>query len=329
MHLVILGQGASSIIIVDQILQSLWGKSITKITICGQDEIAPACSLRSTAVVALRGTQTGLSPLGDELYESYHLAKEEYKKWKSVKPSPLFHLIDEDDLKAQRRFKDLTQVEETPFIFQREKRIVKKEDAFIIDTHEFFNECRIKYPQINFKKIFITQIIKDETHLRLIGLNEELKADILFLCQGAYPTFFEEAPLIPVLGSYLSFSTNFNEESFSISSKGYNLVYQAHQKRLLLGSTTEAKSFNRSPNFFELKNIFNHFIDLLPELKGCIQLDEAVIESGVRAKAKDRRMIVKRINHHPEIWIFNGFYKNGWSLPFLAAKLFLKEKTPL
>ena len=135
--------------------------------------------------------------------------------------------------------------------------------------------------------------------------------------------------MIPVLGSYLSFSVTFNKESFSVSSKGYNLVYQAHKKRLLLGSTTEAKSFNRSPNFFELKNIFNHFIDLLPELKGRIQFEEAVIESGVRAKAKDRRMIVKKINHHPEIWNFNGFYKNGWSLPFLAAKLFLKEKTPL
>jgi hypothetical protein len=329
MHLVILGQGASSIIIVDQILQSLWGKSITSITICGQDEIAPACSLRSTAVVALRGTKTGLSPLGDELHESYHLAKEEYKKWKSVKPASLFHLIEEDDLKAQRRFQELALVQETPFLFHSENRIVKKEEAFIIDTDEFFNECRIKYPQINFKNIFITQIIKDETHLRLIGLKEEIKADMLFLCQGAYPSFYENVPMIPVLGSYLSFPMKFDRESFSVSSKGYNLVYQDHKNRLLLGSTTEAKTFCYSPNSEELKNIFNHFMELLPELKGRIQFDQATVESGVRAKAKDRRMVVKKINDQPEIWIFNGFYKNGWSLPFLAAKLFLQEKTPL
>ena len=78
------------------------------------EEIAPACSVRSTSTVSLSGIEEGVSDLGNELHQGYFLFQDFFNKYHPNGIEPVAQILTFHDLnqkeKLEKRYKGLDEI---------------------------------------------------------------------------------------------------------------------------------------------------------------------------------------------------------------------------
>jgi hypothetical protein len=326
MQLVVIGQGAAACLIVDTILQSASGQNIESVMMIGERELAPPCSLFSTAIASSRATQMGISPLGDEIVESFSLGSRYYPSYQSVQAIHQYHLSREEELQKEDRFSHLLNSDYlTPYLSFQEKVNLKQENAFLIHPDDYFEEFKNKNSKVKMIRDFVLKIESHGKNWKILGLNNSYQAEMLFLCQGAYPALIQNgSPLKTVRGSFYEFTKELPLPSLSLSFDKKNFIYDQRRHRVLIGSTSSEGSLpppNEKNNLDGMVDFWNQHIPILN-----LDLSQKMVKTGLRAKGKSRRMVVEKFSTAPCGWTFSGFYKNGWILPLLAAHRWIQNE---
>jgi glycine/D-amino acid oxidase-like deaminating enzyme len=282
------------------------------------DSYAPATSLRSTAIAALRGTQKGFSPLGDELVEAWDFARDIYLRENFLGAEKILHenwIYEDNKLK---RFAHLPSMEIPSGVKAYPKRITI-EEAWMIEPEKFLASV-IKLTQIANVRTHTNAVVKIEKTnkefvVSLLG-GEEITVDRIVLASGFWMSWMKEwiiatplSGMYPVQGSYCQWDEiDWGSESRSISFDGANLIYQAKANRLIIGATTVKKDESFIPATNELKNIYH-------KIESCWPLDLPAFElaqiiTGIRSQTMSRRPWSGEVS--PGVFAIGGLYKNGW-----------------
>jgi hypothetical protein len=291
-------------------------KNFSKITLFDSESFAPACSLRSTAIVANRGVTLGHSALGDLLFAGHKTFSQHVQ---SDSPTGVFSIkqysattknIDQFKLRypnwsSSSAFGDLK---------FNSNITVAHEEAFLIDPPIYLDWLTNNSPELNLetRREFVVQVQKSAEGVELTDQSKKsYHFDKVIFCGGSYNRFWDSTFTgRPVHGSYFEFSDiDFKTNSFSLTLDSDNLIYHAHSKKLLIGSTTQSNGLILGSRL-DLENIYQrlqgHLAFDLPALDS-----SSIVITGLREKAAKRAPYV--VGNGPCLWM-GGFYKNGFSL---------------
>jgi glycine/D-amino acid oxidase-like deaminating enzyme len=294
--------------------------SFSKVFLFDSLPFSSSCSLNSTGIVAPRGVTPGHSPLGDLLIQGLDCFRTHVEGDSPVGVYPITQYTSAVTRLDQFRTRypaGAFMRTAGPLKFQDEFYLAT-EDAFMIDP-ALYLPWLLEEAQKNLPLTVINEFV---THLegnlvRTVN-GTELSADHIIVAGGAASRFWK-TPGLPVQGSYLEFgNASLDAPSFSLTLEGDNLIYHAHTRKLLMGSTTSDDIHQLAP-IPKLKVIHRN-------LKARVALDlpeyeEATVRVGLREKAPKRMPYLKREGAKT---FFGGFYKNGYSLPLLMAKQIIK-----
>lgn len=297
------------------------------------EKLAPSCSLNSTATISLRGVTKGVSPLGDEIFESYQMAEDFIKAENpdGVVPSKFYSLCDEDEKDEYlRRFGSLEQIDKMEALNLKEKSQGKIWEGYIFDPERFltFLQKKTQHSHTSISAMVTsTEITSDWVSVTTLD-GTTYKAHKLLICSGAYTKLYEN--LFPaheaikgsqvVPGAYLEKGqVDLGPKSFVISRGGENLIYMAETKILKIGATTQKKGIE-APNFSKLKMIYESFKEIIQE--ELPDMSDFEIKVGIRQKGPKRMPFYGKIA--PNVYAFISLYKNGYTFPFKGAKEILK-----
>jgi glycine/D-amino acid oxidase-like deaminating enzyme len=299
-----------------------------KILLFESEDFAFPCSQHSTAVVASRGVTAGHSPLGDLLLEGFQLF---FHHAKNDNPKGVYSVkhysgcetkLDQFKKRypfceSRRNFDELNFSK--PFHFA-------SEDAFMIEPTIYLNwlmEKSLEKLPLERVKEFVVDI-RPGDKLEMVTQNgHKFQADQVVLATGAYSRFWRNLSPNTKLstsrsakGSYLEFSdVNWNKSAFSLTLEGHNLIYHAHTKKLLLGSSTDDVFHDLAPKN-DLKKIYtffkDHFEEDLPEF------NLGQIKVGQRERAQKR---APYLFNQKNIFHVGGLYKNGYILGLKMTKI--------
>lgn len=297
------------------------------------EELTPACTLRSSATVSLNGIQEDVSPLGNDMRESYFLFDDIYKKYKPDGVERVKRVVvatqESEEKKLLRRYKSLSSIK-NPLIANTYQGV--EYDSYII-TPDIF--CEWIKNQTTIKKTNFASFAKDlkkSEHfysIHLLDGSEVLAKKILF-ATGAFSKIFErfyqhpEAASIEEKnsikpGSYLERDVELGMKSFYLSIDGHQVLYRHNQyeKKLIIGSVSGEGAF-LAPDVAGLAKLFTKMKSLLTFSLG--DLSDYKIVTGLRHKGPKRLLISECIDGEGRLFRVNGLYKNGYSMSFLAAK---------
>lgn len=343
---VILGNGIAALTFLDEFLNMVPPSS--SILQLSREDMAPSCSLRSTAICCGNGIKKGLGPLGDLLFDSYHLAEDFFQRGKpeGVYFGKQFNQCQSEGENSpeeyERRFgtvEDLSHL--GPFVNKHQTKKGKIWDAYLIDPPAFLSwfEKRIEKKalksSLDFEKRddFVVNLRVENGLYVLETLNKKIiKAKNIVLATGAYshlmksflPRPFEPLDKAKVVsGSYLVFdSVDWGEESFVVSYNGHNYVYHHWDKTLLMGGTTDPneKGAVTAINRIKLKEIFDRGKDELELPFPAFERGQAFV--GLRQKGVKRRPFWGEIHCLEDGHLFGllSLYKNGYTFSFKGAK---------
>lgn len=300
------------------------------------EEIAPACSLRSTATVSLTGITTGISDLGDDLNKSFYLFEDFVKKHNPLGVEKVKQIVtftnETHQKKMIRRYKTLYPISSS--LLKTPHREGVELDSYLVDPQayaQWFN-AQISGEKIHQQNNFLKGLAIDEeglVHCELMD-KELLKTKKLVLCTGAYAKiyshFFDESfelessQVVP--GAYLERSIDLNRPSFYFTIDGHNLIYRSTDQTLILGSVSSYGAF-LTPDYAELKKIHRLFAETLNLSLGSFSEFKTVV--GLRHKGKKRAQIARALNSSKSVYMINGFYKNGYTLNNLCAQKIVAE----
>jgi FAD dependent oxidoreductase len=323
--LIIIGNGIAANCVLWELQKQGRNLSILKIH---NEKLAPSCTINSTATISLRGATQGISPLGDEIFESYRLAESfiQSENPDGVSPSKFYSLIDDDEKDEYlRRFGSFEEID----FKLKEKRFGKVWDGYIIDPKRFLSFFHQKNQHTHTSvsaMVTSTEITEDGVSVATLD-GATYSARKLLICAGAYTKIYES--LYPahiaisasqsVPGAYLEkASVDLGLKSFVISRGGENLIYMAETKILKIGATTQKKGIE-APNLTKLSQIYDSFKEIIREdLPG---FSEFEIKVGLRQKGPKRMPFYGKIS--PNVYALISLYKNGYTFPFLGAKKIL------
>lgn len=266
-----------------------------------KSKIVPTCSLTSTSLISSAGLQYGVSELGDLLLKSYEEFVSISSNFESISKAKQTHLLSGDLENFNKRYP------------------TTEGECFLVQSKNFLLELETKIKNILGTKLeerIGTVLSWDENLLHLHG-NEQIKFDRCFLGLGAGIKLLSKAPNTKsVSGSYAYTFLDLGKDSFVFSKGSENVIYRAADKCLLVGSIDEKDDEFGWPVMagrgHKLKQALSTFdIDLPNDL-------DWKVESGVRHKGQKRRPYWGEIN--PNVFAAHSFYKNGYTLAFLAAK---------
>jgi hypothetical protein len=283
-------------------------KTFSKIYLFDSDEFAHTCSLRSTAIVAPRGVSSGHSPLGDLIFAAFQTFAAHVKK---DSPQGVFSITQYTAALSkldqfQKRYPNGTLKKDLPHFSFSSEIYLASEAAYLIDP-EMYLDWLLKDSEVIVKSDFVTNI-QDQKLKTQNG--EEFHFDYLVYAGGVHNQNFEfKTKAKCVQGSYLEFTNvDFGLESFSLTLEGDNLIYHAHTKKLLMGSTS-LEVHHEWPQMNELSAIYlrlaAHVSLNLPAF------DLGLVKTGLREKAPKRTPYLVTEGNKSRI---GGFYKNGFSL---------------
>ncbi|MFI5391683.1 MAG: FAD-dependent oxidoreductase [Bacteriovoracales bacterium] len=324
--LIIIGNGIAANCFLWELQKQKRNLSILKIH---SEDLAPSCSLNSTAMVTLRGITKGISPLGDELFDAYQLAESFFKAEKpdGVVPSKFYSICEEEEKEEYlRRFGSLEEIE---FSTLKDKYSGKIWDGFIINPEKFltFLQRNTNDSHTSISAMVTTTDFTEEgvTVSTLDGA--KYRAQKLLICAGAYTKIYE--PLYPVHdaikgsqsvpGAYLEIgSVDLGPKSFVVSRGGENLIYWAETKTLKIGTTTQ-KNGIEAADFAKLKEIYENFQEIIKE--ELPKISDFKVKVGLRQKGPKRKPFYGKVA--PNVFALISLYKNGYTFPFLGAKKIL------
>ena len=307
-------------------------KGFRNILCLSHEDFAPSCSLTSTGINALRGTEAGLSDLGDILIKSHKAFTDFVVKYnpKGVTKTNEIHCWSGDNSKMKRRYKSFSSGRDFSFFkheFINELNFVDN-SAFIISP-EIFLKWLTDESTFEHKREFVTEINENSISTNgkvynfdhLIIASGFLAKNYLHLVDDkivAKNLFYSK----PVSGAYIEFSADVFktshltiENSFSFVFEDTHLIFRKDINKIIVGSTSENNSLNFLANKTELKRKYLKLTEMIGGEFPDFSLGE--LKAGVRHKTQNREpfwgLMTKDISG---IW---GLYKTGWSMSFLAA----------
>ncbi|MBA2403626.1 MAG: FAD-dependent oxidoreductase [Bdellovibrionales bacterium] len=306
-------------------------KNFSHLTVFDSDSFAHTCSLRSTAVVAARGLTSGHSELGDLLIASFNTFSLHVQ---NDLPDGVFPItqfsaastkLDQfkqryPEGKSSRQFLDLS--------FNQDLYLAQ-EPAYLIDPAIYLKwlSDESRHLPLELKNDFVMSVEELPQGIEIKTNNGHVELfDSVIFAGGASNIFWREGiqddlnKVKPVQGSYLEFKhADFGVRSFSLTLDGDNLIYHAHTKKLLLGSTTMPGQLEIAP-VSSLQEIYqrlqSHLQTTLPDFA------TAEIKIGIREKAPKRSPYM--LNQGKRWWI-GGYYKNGYSLGYHWAEKLISK----
>lgn len=305
--------------------------SIHSVIQLSSDAFYPACSLRSTAIVASRGVSTGHSELGDLLVASYERFKTHVLE---DSPAGIYQGIQwtgagikiSEFTKRHPDAQEQDSIKELDLKFSK-KLYVTSEPCFIIDPEIYLKWLRDQSKiKIERHEEVITEIKFSQGEWEVgTSSGKTYRATYLFSGLGNYHRFWKENYPVtsgiqsskPVQGSYLVYSgVDLGERPFSLTMDGNNFIYHPWTKKMIIGSTTINCS-HLLPDEKGLQTIDQNLRELFPEWSWPA-FSEGQILTGLREKAQGRRPYLEI---HENAVLSGGYYKNGYSLgPYLAEK---------
>lgn len=305
-------------------------KQFEKITVFSSDTITIPCTLNSTAIAASRGVTSGHSPLGDMLIEGFkcfseHVHGDGAKGVQNIiQYSGATTKLDAFKLRYPQGLMSKKYLKESTYL--------AFEDAFMIDPSTYINwlleeSKRSSAFSLEIVDDFVVEV-EEGREVKINTLNGKRKSfdKVVFTC-GSYNSFWR--PMVPnskletskpVQGSYYEFQDlNWDEDSFSLTLDGDNIVWNKIFNRLYVGSTS-SNSGHYLPPMEELEQIYsrlkNRVILDLPST------DKARVKVGLREKAQKRQpYIVNKEN----VSFVGGLYKNAFTLSLLMARNFSRQ----
>jgi glycine/D-amino acid oxidase-like deaminating enzyme len=317
-RLFVIGEGIAAKALFYALAQRQKIDKFSEIHVAFSDSYAPATSLRSTAIAALRGTQKGFSPLGNELVEAWDFAHEIYSRENFSGAEKVHHetwIYEEKNLK---RFAHLPSLAIPVEVKTPPKRITS-EEAWMIEPEKFLSSIInfTIHSNINTHPNAVVKIekVKNEFVVSFLGGNQ-ISVDRLVLASGFWMSWMKEwivaSPLsgmYPVQGSYFQWEKiDWGSESRSISFDGANLIYQAKAQRLIIGATTVKKNESFIPAMSELKGIYLKIQSYWPISLPAMEAAEII--TGIRSQTMSRRPWSGEVS--PGVFAIGGMYKNGW-----------------
>ncbi|MCB9092100.1 MAG: FAD-binding oxidoreductase [Halobacteriovoraceae bacterium] len=314
MRIIVVGDGIAANLLVNQLnLNS--PIDVVKIA----SSAVPVASTNSTATLALRNIQEGLSPLGDIIYRSYFYTEQflEANELDGVEKTQHLECWGEDYEKKESKIARYPESHLISSELLDEKVVGDVEDCYVFSPEKFLKALKEKQKNIKVIDDFIRGIESDG----VVGLQKKYRADAIVWATGAYIKEFnyffkfqEIEKTKMVRGSYLEFDADY-EKAFSLCYDGINLVYRRGEKKLLLGNTTFNGGIAAS-EFEELKSSYHKLNSILS--RKLPDLNEGTWKTALRHKGRRRMPWWGQIGDTKH-YAITGLYKNGYSFSFLAA----------
>lgn len=290
-------------------------KSFSKVVLFDSDVFAQTCSIRSTAIVAPRGVSSGISELGDLLVKGFDTFQSHVKE---MNPEGVFRIkqfsgasLKLDQFKKRYPNGKIVQhVQEVPL---EQETYIHEESAFLIDTQLYLHWLTVHSSSIPLKmrNDFIVSCEQSDQRVELKNnLGEIFIFDQVVFAGGIHNRLWGQSIAgKSAQGSYFEFlDYELGDDSFSLTLDGDNIIYHAHSKKLLIGSTTKEASHHLAD--------FNDLNEIYKRLKAKLRLSFPEIEkgklmTGLREKAAQRKpyLVVDG-----KVYWLGGLYKNGFSL---------------
>ena len=295
------------------------------VTLFTSDTLAPACTLRSTAIVAARGVLPGLSPLGDMIHQGIHFFNEHVRTDSPVGVYPVTQVSSAFQKKDAffRRYQNYQDTNHFKAVHFSEVLPVFTESAFYVKPDEYCDWLLQKSEELlNLKVVndFVTQIDEEGNLKTANGLEESF--DHIIIAGGVKNNLWSGLLHEPKLkkaksvrGSFLLFK-NFSlfNESYSLSIDDINLIFRFESKELIIGSTSKESRLYEFDDREELKKIYQFFQKILVHKLPDIGSAEVLI--GMREKAPKREPYS---GTEGKISYLGGLYKNGFTLSLKMA----------
>lgn len=290
-------------------------KNFSSIVLFDSDSFARTCSLRSTAIVAMRGVTVGHSDLGDLLVAAFKTFSEHINL---DRPQGVFPITQYSGATSkldqfQKRYPAGSEGTDFPTFALKKPIYMAAEPGFLIDTQMYLKWLTDQTAQLplSLKNEFVTAVNENEAGVEVkTQTGETTTFDKVIFAGGIYNRFWNPKKAgRPVHGSYLEFSNiNLGRESFSLTLEGDNFVYHGHTQKLLLGSSSRADA-HELPVMQDLVGIHDRLSKLLDV--SLPPIESARILTGIREKSSKRSPYSSVEGR--TAWI-GGFYKNGYSL---------------
>lgn len=278
--------------------------------------VAPPCSWSSTAVAALRGTQKGLSPLGDELVEGWREAEQFFQ----TNPNPgaeeaRHYTLVFDSGKNLQRFSHLTPTQ-APLELKSAAQLCVSERAWIIRPREFLAHLRPREAVLTG-----LQAIDGQWEASFLG-GEKRRYSQVVLASGQWMSWMAGIVPVPKLravqGSYYQWQNcDWGTESFSLSIDETNIVYHAPEQRLLLGATSVKDETGEFADASALEELHRRAQEKIR--RDLPAINQARVFTGIRSLSKDRAPFA--LNPLPGLHLIGGLYKNGWVMAWRLGRL--------
>ncbi|MFZ4713692.1 MAG: FAD-dependent oxidoreductase [Bacteriovoracaceae bacterium] len=281
-------------------------------------QLYPACTLSSTATVALRGTSKGLSSLGDDLVDAFHEVENFLRINNPAgvvegKLKTFNHPMSNGFEKTGKRYHNHPSKKETHDYISYEEKV------FLFSPYKF---CGWLYKELMAHVNFIQDtVIKVEAGKLVTLSGATAESDLIVFACGAYgPLLIDHEKMQksqPVAGSYLEFQADYGEESFCQTYNELNCLY-LHQDKIVLFGSASQDGFVLAPNVALLKERYQEWQDA--HLLHLPAMEEGKIKTGIREKGRKREPYLFALNKEQTQWAVGGLYKNGYSLGFLKAR---------
>jgi hypothetical protein len=328
-RIVVIGSGIAALSTIFELNKN----GFNNILCLSSEGFAPGCSYASTGINALRGTESGLSPLGDILIAS-HKAFDNFNREylpHGVAAAREIHAWYGENSKLTRRYKTFNNGKKFNFSKVELTKIVNYRDshAFVISPG-----LLLRWLEDNSTYEHVEDFITSVQDTKVIGQVGVYSFDHLIICSGLMARNFIDLVQDDavrknlyyskaVSGAYIEFdSADFKDsnlcfdESFSFVFENSHLIFRADLRKVIIGSTSENNKLNFLADKTELRVKYE-------KLKSIIggefpHFDKALVFSGVRHKTQNREPFWGEISTNiSAIW---GLYKTGWSMSFLASR---------
>lgn len=325
-RLLVIGEGIAAQAFLKTLGESRVLDKFTEVHQVFAGDLAPACSLSSTAVAARRGTRSGLSASGDELIASWEVARTCYPGMKGATPGFLTTVC---NARTMRRFAHLSAIDYCPLPLKSQGLHMVREEAFIINPFELLTSISANFPVKRRQALVVHISPAAHSHqvTFLDGTNECF--EYIWLATGAWQSWMKEIfptghsvlKLQQVRGSYAQWGgVDYGPESFALNLGDAGLVYHGAGKRLLLGSSSHKEDGRL---WSDRTDVLEHYEDAQTYLAEPLpSFVSAELITGMRALPAERTPFMNEI--HPGLFAVGGLHKTGWISAWRLAQYAVK-----
>ncbi len=324
-------------------------KKFSDILCISSVDFAPPCSLKSTAINCLRGTEYGVSKLGNLIYDSHSCFEKFYEKFHPAGVDKAIEVqtwVEDGSTHAKwlRRYKEYKLTNRVPFIRNQlaSPLALVEVEAYVLDTNILFDWYESQNKSISHSENFVKRVEKIEDGYRVFCISgDTFECKRLYLCTS-YMTnnFVELCQSVQhrehlnkhknVHGNYLYLKIDSSvdyglcfKESFSLSFNFLRLIYRKESGELLLS----VNDSNKDSFLFDQASIEKMYKDFIDNL--CLfsmpSIHEWKIYTGVRSKGFRRLPFCEEVNKN--LYMITGLYKNAFSFSYFFSNQIVSVKT--